>query len=71
MVENLDNGMNGKSGYEALGLMGFGDDVRLTAKRQREEMERVDALRAKATEEVEKKRERIQKGKAEFEEALK
>ena len=51
--------------------MGFEDDVELIEKRQKEEIERVDALRVRATEEAEKKRERIQKGKAEFEEALK
>ena len=55
------------------GLEYFGDDIDAEAvqQRQKERIEREDMLRAKAAEEVEKKKERIAKGKAEFEEALK
>ena len=46
-------------------------DVELLEIRQREEIKRQDDLKAKSIEEGDKKRERIMKGKQEFEEALK
>ena len=69
MIEAFDN-MEAPNAFDSMGIPGD-IDIEVSEKQQREEIARQDTLRIKATEEADKKKERINKGRQEFEEALK